>query len=184
MDMAVERMDWITVVGAGSVAAANLPGLCHLLRKRGQHPIAVVLTEQARRFVTEDAVRYVGEADALVLDHEPRFHHAWPNHVWLNRCSRITVVYPAAADVVGKIASGLGPDFATTVMLGAFARSVMIVPSMSPEMWRNPFVRRNLESIESAGARVLETDDGMAPPVGEVAEAIFAELSGHPMRER
>jgi phosphopantothenoylcysteine decarboxylase/phosphopantothenate--cysteine ligase len=183
MDMAVNRLDWITVVGTGSVAAANLPGLCYLLRKRGQHPIAVVLTEQARRFVTEHAVRYVGEADALVLDHEPRFHHAWPNHVWLNRCSRITVVYPAAADAVGKIASGLGPDFATTVMLGAFTRSVIIVPSMSPEMRRNPFVQRNLESIASAGARVLETGDGMAPPVVEVAEAIFAELAGHPMRE-
>lgn len=153
--MGVKSTEWITLVGAGSVAAANLPGLCHLLRKRGPYPVAVVLTEQARRFVTEDALRYVGGADAVVLDYEPRLHVACPNHVWLNRCSRITVVYPAAADAIGKIAGGLGPDFATTVMLGAFARSVMIVPSMSPEMWRNPFVQRNLNSIGSAGAYVL-----------------------------
>lgn len=175
--MAVERTDWITLIGTGSVAAANLPGLCHLLRKRGPFPVAVVLTAQARRFVTEDALRYVGEADAVVLDHEPRLHEAWPNHVWLNRCSGITVVYPAAADAIGKIAGGQGPDFATTVMLGAFDRSVMVVPSMSPEMWRNPFVQRNLQSIQSAGARVLKTEDGMAPPVGEVADAVLAALS-------
>lgn len=163
---------WLTLIATGSIAAANVTGLCHLLRQHSALAVAVVPTRQALRFVTEETLLHMGEADLVVSDYAPALGAA-PNHVWLNRNSVATAIYPASADFIGKVAHGLGVDFASTVALGAFDKPILLVPSVNPEMWRNPLVQANLRTLRSVGVSVADTVEGTAPPVSVVAELIL-----------
>ena len=54
------------VIGTGSIAACNLTGLVQELGEVMQHSVVVVLTNQARRFITEDTLRHAGLAQLIL----------------------------------------------------------------------------------------------------------------------
>jgi phosphopantothenoylcysteine decarboxylase/phosphopantothenate--cysteine ligase len=66
---------------------------------------------------------------------------------------------PATANVIGKLAAGLGDDLLTTVMLAA-NRPVLLCPAMNEQMWVNPVVQENLERLRQRGYRVLDPASG------------------------
>jgi phosphopantothenoylcysteine synthetase/decarboxylase len=173
------------VVGSGSIAAANLPGLCHLLQTSIGGPVVVALTEQAKRFVTEDTLRHMGDVERVITDTSPNTGDK-PNHVWLAARARAVLVYPASAGFIGKLANGLALDLASTVLLNAHRKPVFIVPSMNEDMWSNPRLIANVKALTTCGYHVLDTDDGLAPPVQTVVEIVNSALFGmyHAQKER
>ena len=169
------------VIGSGSVAACNLGGLVYELRKRDDVPTVVVLTETARRFVTDEAIEELGEC--IVLTDELARRLTPPAHIWLTDRASGVLVYPASASFIGRAASAIATDLATTVMLAAYGHPVLVVPSMNYRMWHNPLVQTNVAQLRAAGMEIAQTADGTAPSVTEVVE-LFMELKSTAPRGR
>jgi phosphopantothenoylcysteine decarboxylase/phosphopantothenate--cysteine ligase len=69
------------------------------------------------------------------------------------------VLAPATANLIGKLAVGIGDDLLTTIMLAA-TRPVLMCPAMNVEMWANPVVQDNLARLRVRGYLVMEPAAG------------------------
>jgi phosphopantothenoylcysteine decarboxylase/phosphopantothenate--cysteine ligase len=69
------------------------------------------------------------------------------------------VLAPATANLLGKLAAGIGDDLLTTVMLAA-TRPVLLCPAMNDKMWQNPVVQENLQRLKGRGYEVLTPGSG------------------------
>jgi phosphopantothenoylcysteine decarboxylase/phosphopantothenate--cysteine ligase len=97
------------------------------------------------------------------------------------------VVCPATADLIGKAASGLANDLASTTLL-ATDKPVLMVPTMNVRMWGHAAVQRNVAQLRADGVEIMEPDDGaMAcgefgpgrlPEVDRIAALIEQKLAG------
>lgn len=165
------------LVATGSVAAGNLPGLAHLIMERLGVPTVALLTRQARRFVTTETLLHMGGVKMVVHDGTPTIAGA-PNHVWLSSQAVGTLVYPASAGFIGKMASGLATDLASTTLLCCLGKPILIAPSMHPKMWNHPLVQRNVRVLSEIGMGIAPTEDGMPAGVHEIQELFGRMLDG------
>jgi phosphopantothenoylcysteine decarboxylase/phosphopantothenate--cysteine ligase len=83
-------------------------------------------------------------------------------HVSLGQEVDAIVVVPATANLMGKMAAGLGDDLLTTILLAA-TRPTLLCPAMNTEMWGHPAVQENLARLQARGILVME------PGAGELA---------------
>ncbi len=74
-------------------------------------------------------------------------------HIELAGWASAVAVIPATANMLAKIAAGIGDNLATTTLL-AVRIAVAVFPNMESTMWTNPIVQRNVESIRSFGYQV------------------------------
>jgi len=80
-------------------------------------------------------------------------------HINEAQTTKVLVVAPATADVLGKFAHGLADDFLTTLFLATTA-PVIVAPAMNVNMWEHPAVRANVETLRGRGVRVVEPGSG------------------------
>jgi phosphopantothenoylcysteine decarboxylase/phosphopantothenate--cysteine ligase len=122
--------------------------------------VKVVMTAAAREFVAPLTFQALtGEKVATAMfgpQAEPL------EHVSLGQEVDAIVVAPATANLIGKLAAGIGDDLLTTILLAA-TRPVLLCPAMNVEMWRNPVVQENLARLKARGLQVME------PAAGELA---------------
>jgi phosphopantothenoylcysteine decarboxylase/phosphopantothenate--cysteine ligase len=150
------------VVGVGgSIAAYRAAELVRELLRRGA---------EVRCILTEAGARFIGPALLAACSGQPvatdLFAPGAPEHVALAAWAEAAVVAPATADVLGRAAAGLGDDYLATWLL-AFPGPVLFCPAMNRHMWSHPAVRRNIETLRAAGARVLEPGFGALGARGE-----------------
>src|SRR5688572_21564016 len=108
----------VVIVGSGSQAASNIPGVSsEFARLSGSKPI-VVLTRAAKRFVTKDAIINVGGAAQVFDDASPQLASV-PNHILLAQTASLVIVYPTSAGFLGRVANGLASDLASTMIIAA-----------------------------------------------------------------
>ncbi|NQU74726.1 MAG: phosphopantothenoylcysteine decarboxylase [Planctomycetes bacterium] len=73
-------------------------------------------------------------------------------HIALADRADLTIIAPATANIIGKIASGIADDLVSTLAMTAVGSCpVLLAPAMNPLMWSNPVVQANL-------ARLVELD--------------------------
>lgn len=171
----------ILIVITGSIAAYKSLELIRLLAKAGAS-VEGVLTRGGAAFITPLAVE--------TLTGKPAHGDMWDgrayqmNHIELSRRADLIVVAPATADIVAKMAHGIGDDLASTLLL-ARNKPVLLAPSMNVEMWENPAFRRNLDQARRDGAAVVPPQsDTLAcgeTGIGKMAEpaTILAAIESH-----
>ena len=157
----------LVVIGTGSQAACNIAGLASEL----PHNIVVILTEAALRFITKDTIRNVGNVEIVLDDQSPQMAKL-PNHIWASEFADLTVVYPASAGFIGKMANGLALDVASTVILASEPTKVLVYPSMHQKMWEHPGVVENMKTLGRAGFIVSASRNGQAPAVDVVVAEV------------
>ena len=124
---------------SGGIAAYKACELVSLAVKAG-HQVRVAMTANAGRFV--GATTFEGLTGRSVFT--DTFAAAMA-HIALAKWADVVCIAPATANVVGKLAMGLGDDLLTTVALALPAGTpVVLGPAMNTEMWHNPVVQRNL----------------------------------------
>ncbi|MBW1804603.1 MAG: bifunctional phosphopantothenoylcysteine decarboxylase/phosphopantothenate--cysteine ligase CoaBC, partial [Deltaproteobacteria bacterium] len=84
------------------------------------------------------------------------------DHISWGQETDLIIIAPATANVIGKIAAGIGDDFLTTMVLAAKA-DILLCPAMNTRMFQNPAVQENLLRLKDRGYTV------MAPGEGELA---------------
>jgi len=154
----------------GGIAAYKAPELVRLLVKEGAL-VSVILTRNARRFVTRDALRAVTRGpvlsnlfEAQALGQGPWFPGSGPSslgmaHIGMAREADLLLVAPATANLLAKLAHGLADDLLSTALL-ATRSPVLVAPAMNVAMWEHTAVRENVRLLRERGVAFIDPEEG------------------------
>lgn len=162
----------IVLIMGGGIAAYKCLDLVRRLRERGAR-VRCVMSDAARQFVTPMAVGAIS-GEAVFTDIWDREAEQDIGHIRLARDADLVVVAPATADLLAKMANGLGNDLASTVLL-AVSSQVLVAPAMNPAMWDNPATRRNVAVLEGDGIAMVGPNEGEMAESGEAGLGRMAE---------
>ena len=147
------------LLGAG--ASAALHKACELASKLTQegHEVRALLTPRAADLIGPQLFEALTGQPAWVDEFASR--RGAMDHIELADWAQALVVAPATADLVARLALGLGGDLLGTVALALPAETPrLLAPAMNPRMLAAPAVSRHLETLRRDGWRVLEPGAG------------------------
>jgi phosphopantothenoylcysteine decarboxylase/phosphopantothenate--cysteine ligase len=168
---------------SGGIAAYKSAEIVRALVDGGAE-VRVVMTPAATRFLAPLTLSVLSK-NAVIADLWDPSSGA-VDHVALARWADVLAIAPATADVLAKLARGIGDDVLTTYALG-HRKALLVAPAMNTWMWAHPATEENLGILKSRGATVVEPDAGdlacgdvgpgrLAPPA-RIARAILAEAA-------
>ncbi len=178
----------VLLIVGGGIAAVKAPDLIRRLRERGA-AVRCVLTQAGHEFTTPLALSSLSE-DRVFTDLFDLTDESEMGHIQLSRQADIVLVAPATANLMGRMAGGLAPDLAATLLL-ATDKPVMIAPAMNVRMWQHPATQRNLALLRGDGVLVVGPNEGdmacgefgpgrMAEPL-EIIAALEAHFGAEPL---
>ena len=142
----------------GSIAAYKAADIASKLTQAGAE-VDVVLTEHARRFITEVTFRAITRRPVLTdLFDEPEERQI--AHIHLAKRADVLLIAPATANILAKLAVGIADDLLTTLALATQAK-VVIAPAMNTVMWQHPATQHNVRVLEERGAHFVYPAEGM-----------------------
>jgi phosphopantothenoylcysteine decarboxylase / phosphopantothenate---cysteine ligase len=150
-------MKSILLIVGGGIAAYKACELVRLCRKAGIG-VKIVLTEGGSHFVTPMTLAALSENQVYTTLWDLK-DEAEMGHIQLSREADLSVVAPATADLLAKMAAGIADDLATTLLL-ATDKPVLAAPAMNVRMWQHPATVRNITQLRSDGVTILEPDEG------------------------
>lgn len=138
---------------SGGFQAYAVPGFVLSLLRHAADDVQVVLSRAAARLVQPYAVEVVSRHPVYV-ELEDTGREVYVPHIELARDCDLVLVYPATANVVGKVAAGIADELIPALIL-ATDRPVIFAPITNPLMATHPAVARNLERLRADGYTVL-----------------------------
>lgn len=181
----------ILLIIGGGIAAYKSLDLIRRLQERGAR-VVPVLTRAGAEFVTPLSISALAggkcHTELFSLTDEAEM-----GHIQLSRAADLVVVAPATADLMAKLAAGLAPDLASTLLLATDKR-ILLAPAMNVRMWHHPATQRNLAQLRADGVAVVGPNEGdmacgefgpgrMAEPL-EIVAAISAAMGNGPLAGR
>jgi len=143
------------VVGVtGSIAAYKSLDIVREL-KRLEADVVVVMTENAKRFVTPLSFKTISSNEVI----DSLWNKKSMPHIDLGEWMDLLAIVPATANIIGKLASGIADDILSTITL-ATKSPVLIAPAMNVNMWRNPILRKNVSTLKKFNFHFVEPDTG------------------------
>jgi len=142
----------------GSIAAYKAADIASKITQAGAE-VDVVLTEHARRFITEVTFRAITRRPVLTdLFDEPEERQI--AHIHLAKRADVLLIAPATANILAKLAVGIADDLLSTLALATQAK-VVIAPAMNTVMWQHPATQHNVRVLEERGAHFVYPAEGM-----------------------
>lgn len=141
---------------SGGIACYKAVELARRLVTSGAQ-VKVVMTRGAQEFVTPLTFAAVTGQTVGTSLFGQGIHPL--EHIWLGQQVDALILAPATANLIGKVAAGIGDDLLTTILLAA-TRPVLLCPAMNCEMYANPVVQENLTRLEQRGMTVLRPAAG------------------------
>ncbi len=168
----------------GSIAAYKIANLASALVKLGAD-VNVIMTHNATNFINPITFETLTSNKCLVDTFDRNFQFN-VEHVALAKRADIFMVAPASANVIGKIAHGIADDMLTTTIMAAKCKK-LISPAMNTNMFTNPIVQDNLQTLRKYGFEIIEpangylacgdTGAGKMPEIDTLLQYILKELS-------
>jgi len=148
----------VVVVGVcGSIAAYKVAAAVRLLVKAGAE-VHVVMTPAATRFIGPVTFRALSRHPVITDMWAPDSPWDEP-HVALGQRANCYVIAPATADMLGRLAAGLGDDIVCATALATRA-PILVAPAMSAEMAAAPAVEENTVRLRARGVHVIGPERG------------------------
>ena len=144
----------------GGIAAYKAAYLASALVKLHAR-VDVVMTENAVKFIAPLTFEHLTARKAYT-DTFDRFTVNEVEHIALADRADLVIVAPATANIIAKIAHGLGDDMLSTTLLACRCPR-LIAPAMNTNMLENPATQDNLKQLEKYGWTVIP------PAVGRLA---------------
>lgn len=141
----------------GSIAAYKIAGLASRLVK--QHAdVHVIMSKNATNFIHPTTFESLTGNKCMVdtFDRNFQFHIA---HVSLAGRADVMLVAPASANIIAKMAYGIGDDMLSTTVL-AMTCPVIVSPAMNVNMFHNPVVQDNLRRLADYGKIIIPPENG------------------------
>ena len=162
----------VLVLIGGGIAAYKILDLIRRLRRRGA-TVKAVMTDAAQEFITPLSVAALtGERVFTGLFDRDDEHDV--GHIRLAREADASVVAPATANFLAKMAGGHADDLATAILLAADA-PVLVAPAMNPKMWTHPATQRNIAALRRDGVHIVGPNEGEMAEAGEAGIGRMAE---------
>lgn len=129
---------------SGGIAAYKSAELVRTLTKAGAD-VRVIMTSGALEFITPLTLQALSgnPVHHALLDETAE---AGMGHIELARWADTILIAPATADVIARLAAGMGNDLLTTVCL-ASAAPLCLAPAMNQQMWAAPTTQNNLTTL-------------------------------------
>lgn len=142
---------------SGSIAAFKACQVISHLVKNGAE-IRIAATPAALEFVGKATLEGLTQNSILtsVFD-EGRMM----DHINLDRWAEATVLCPATANTINKLAAGIGDDIVSTLFLAHdFSKPYYLIPAMNEKMWQHPATVKSVEFLKQIGVKVLGPTSG------------------------
>lgn len=147
----------IVVHITGSIAAFKAVTVVRMLQKAG-HQVQVAMTKSATKLI--------GPATLASLTHYPVMTDLWEpstkgeiSHIELADWADYSLVVPASADIIAKMANGIADDPVSTTLL-ATPSPIVVVPAMNTHMWQQPATQRNIARLIQDGKIIMQPVHG------------------------
>ena len=167
----------------GSIAAVELVGLAHALRRRGAE-VQVVMSPAATRILHPDAATYATGRPAITSITGMVEHIGFCGE---GGEADLFMVAPCTANTLAKIALGIDDTPVTTFATTAIGRGmpVLIAPAMHDSMYRHPAIAGHMELLRGWGITLVEPriEEGKAKLATRESLVLHAERSllGRPL---
>lgn len=142
---------------SGGIAVYKAVALVSKLSQAGAI-VKVMMTESATKFVQPLSFQVMSRNDVYTDTFEEKNSQVIA-HIDLADWADLVIVAPATANVIGKLANGLGDDMVTTTLLATTAK-VWIAPAMNVHMYDHPAVKRNIATLAQDGYEFIEPSEG------------------------
>lgn len=146
----------IALLIAGGIAAYKIVDLASALTQAGA---------EVRVAMTASATRFVGAASFKGVTGKPVLTGLWSGdgppepHVFLGDWAQVSVLAPATANVISRVAKGQSDDIVTATLLAARG-PVVVAPAMNDAMWAKAAVQENLSALKTRGMIIVEPESG------------------------
>lgn len=141
----------------GGIAAYKAAELVRALIKKGAQ-VKVVMTKNAKEFITPLTMQTLSKNQVYTDMFVPAEHYEMA-HITLADFADAFVIAPATANIIGKIASGIGDDLLSTTIM-AQGKPTLVCPAMNDKMLANPVVQENIKKLKKLGYVVMESEEG------------------------
>ena len=163
--MSVLRGKKILLGITGGIAAYKTPILVRLLKKTGAE-IKVILTENAKEFVTPLSLSTVSENPVLSKFKDD--DENWNNHVELGLWCDFMIICPATANSLYKMANGNCDNLLIAAYLSCKS-NIFFAPAMDLDMYKHDSTKKSIEKLMSFGNILIP------PESGELASGLVGE---------
>ena len=110
--------------------------------------------------------QFIGATTFEALTGRPVYSHAFEakehfqgEHIGLARRAELTVIAPATAQTIARLAHGMADDLLSTTVLVTTA-PVIVAPAMNCDMWAKPAVQRNVKLLVDDGCVLVGPEEG------------------------
>lgn len=142
----------------GGIAAYKSAILVSKLCKMGA-TVHVIMTENATKFIAPLTFESLSK-NKCVIDTFDRTFTFDVEHISLAKKADMLVIAPATANIIGKLANGIADDMLTTTTLACTCPK-LVVPAMNTNMYQNPIVTRNMETLKEYGFKIEDPASGL-----------------------
>lgn len=147
----------IALYVTGGIAVYKVVDLMRSFIKNGAN-VRVAMTESAAKFVSPLTFQILSTNEV----HIDTFDEKNPeivSHVNISDWADVSVVAPATANTIAKMAHGLADNFVTSALL-ATKTPIFVVPAMNTDMYENPATQNNIETLKERQVQFVEPDIG------------------------
>lgn len=160
----------------GSIAAIEVPHLVREILRFEGDPV-VVLSNEATRFVTKDALTWCMDKEPITEISGISEHVKWVSHP--DYKVDLCLICPATANTISKLANGIADGPVTLAALSSFGAEIplLVVPAAHTVLLDNPITERNISFLKRQNVHFLVSSEvenkRKFPPLIELMKYIF-----------
>lgn len=116
---------------------------------------------------TRNAFEFIGRATLEGLTNRAVLYdmfdkEIYTKHIELSNWADISVLCPATANIINKLASGIADDYVSTNFLSwkIKEKPYIIFPAMNENMYEHLVTQNSIKKLKEIGVRVYETSEG------------------------
>ncbi len=136
---------------SGGIAAYKCAELTRRLIERGAQ-VQIVMTDAAKEFITPLTMQAVSGNPVSYSLLDPSAE-ASMSHIELAKWADLVLLAPATADLIARMAAGMGNDLLTTLVLATDA-PIAVSPAMNQQMYNNLATQENIATLARRGAEI------------------------------
>lgn len=148
----------------GGIAAYKAASVVSALKQAG-HDVQVAMTPAACKFVTPLTFAALSQKEVrteLFPKGSPSDKGQLYPHLYPATEADLFAALPATADIIGKFAHGFGDDIVSASVLSLSTDCPkLFCPAMNTQMWENPIVQENVQTLEKHGWQRIGPEKGL-----------------------
>jgi phosphopantothenoylcysteine synthetase/decarboxylase len=121
---------------------------------------------KVKTICSANALKFIGKATLEGLTHNPVYVDTFEEkfaleHVEIVKWLDLAIICPATANIINKLAAGIGDDYISTTFLAFdLSKPYLIAPAMNKNMYEHPATVRSMRVLKEWGVKVLGAGTG------------------------